>query len=184
MQLKEVAPISSKDQNRRFWKYDIKVARDYNRTLENDEAKNIHNLFKAQFEQRNNLDSIHDIENFDEYADHLYQSTEVQRHLDVINVQRNQYTWSPSTYAPKRPSIKELKKFYFSLGDKKTKTKKQLKFKSQVVDCSTNNLSEEEENRNGILPCIPESLSSEALISDNSTSKKNKKFVVTPAVLE
>lgn len=164
------------------------MARDYNRTLEKEDAQNVRNLLDAQlkeFDQKKLLNTIQNMENFDELADHLYQSTEVQRNIDVVNVRRSQYTWSPSTFAPKRPSIKELKNLYFSLGDKKPKPNTQLNFKCQVVDETIpKNMLRRASHEERTLSCIPESVSSEALVTDSCSSKRSKKFVVTPAVLD
>lgn len=46
-QIKEVAPITSKDKaGKQFWRYDIKIARDYNRTLVNENARILHQQFE------------------------------------------------------------------------------------------------------------------------------------------
>jgi hypothetical protein len=41
LQIKEVAPKSSREDLDVFWKHDIKIARDHNRTMHGDEGKNL-----------------------------------------------------------------------------------------------------------------------------------------------
>lgn len=102
-----------------------------------------------------------------------------------IGVARIQNTWSPSTFAPKRPSIKELKKLYFNLVDKKPKTQRELftskysylESRPSTSFQTSSYLSVEERN----LPSIPE-----IITSSESTGhlKVPRKFVVTPAYLD
>jgi hypothetical protein len=44
LKVKEVAPVVSDDQ-RQFWKHDIKIARDYNKTVHADEGKKMREQF-------------------------------------------------------------------------------------------------------------------------------------------
>ncbi|KAF7267288.1 uncharacterized protein LOC143196408 [Rhynchophorus ferrugineus] len=77
--IKEVAPNSSKDQARRnFWKRDIQITRNYNRTFQTD--------WSTRDAHRN--PNIGDI---------LHYSTDLSKENLKVNVKRPQYTWSPSS---------------------------------------------------------------------------------------
>lgn len=49
LKLKEVAPVADAAQ-RQFWRHDIKIARDYNKTLHADEGKRVQDDF-AEFNE-------------------------------------------------------------------------------------------------------------------------------------
>lgn len=182
-----MAPISFKDQSRNFWKHDIKIARDYNKTIQSDEAQNTQEYLENQLGELEE-EKLRNFQSLQEFADHLYQSTEVPSSTHTVHVRKSQYTWSPSTFAPKRPTIKELKNLYFSLGDKRPKSQKQLNYRCLTGEGSVGNQGHLTpnyvSNEDGILPCIPETNSSEDSGSGRFQTGKNRKFVVTPAVLE
>jgi hypothetical protein len=92
-QIKEVAPIASPSQ-RQFWKHDIKIARDYNKT------HHIHEDAESRL-----MDDIveHETMNFKTFrAEHM----------------KTHQTWSPMTLRhrrdtmPGRPTMKDLEAFY------------------------------------------------------------------------
>lgn len=112
----------------------------------------------------------------------MYQSTEVKSSNHEVYVGKTQNTWSPCTFSPKRPTIKELKNSYFSVSNQ-SKLQKNVKF--PFLRGNTTNWKEylyipKEEN----LPCIPENRNSEGSESKSSPVLNTRKFVVTPASLD
>lgn len=210
MQIKEVAPMSSRDKSRTFWKHDIKIARNYNRTIQKEDDE-LSTQFKNFNEQKRPFLSKNIVsENYHDFAEHLYQSTELSRdHL--VDVEKIQNTWSPSSFVPKRPTIQELKNIYFGLIDGRPTVQKNLNFTFMPPDspvviqshdwniAGPSGLNYNKEEKQTLLPCIPENFSSDSSDAGprqlapkiKTTSKSNrkykdrpKKFVVTPAVIE
>lgn len=100
LKVKEVAPVS--DDQRQFWKHDIKIARDYNKTINADEGRKVQEELN-QF-QHNTSDNFKGVG-----AELLRQS---YPHTN---------TWSPSNLRLKdshRMSIRELDTICTSLADK------------------------------------------------------------------
>lgn len=104
LKIKEVAPIVPKDQ-KQFWKHDIKIARDYNKTLHTLDGMSMSNQLIQE------LTTMHHGQDSD---GHQYGS---DRLLNTIH--RNQYTWSPRhNYHQRdhRPTVQELEALYLSLS--------------------------------------------------------------------
>lgn len=102
--IKEVAPVVPKDQ-KQFWKHDIKIARDYNRTLHTTDG---HSMSKNLMQE---LTSLH----------HNNDTTGGLRGDYLLNSasKGNQNTWSPRhNYHQRdhRPTIQELEALYLSLS--------------------------------------------------------------------
>lgn len=104
LKLKEVAPVS--DGQRQFWKHDIKIARDYNKTIRADEGKKLQEEL-AQFDNAS--------DNFKGVGAELLR----QSHCPHNN------TWSPLTlrhYRKEihntRTSLRDLDALYTSLSGK------------------------------------------------------------------
>uniref|UniRef100_A0A182NGL2 DUF389 domain-containing protein n=1 Tax=Anopheles dirus TaxID=7168 RepID=A0A182NGL2_9DIPT len=102
--IKEVAPVVPKDQ-KQFWKHDIKIARDYNRTLHTNDG---HSMSKNLMQE---LTSLH----------HNNDTTGGLRGDYLLNSasKGNQNTWSPRhNYHQRdhRPTIQELEALYLSLS--------------------------------------------------------------------
>lgn len=202
--------MSSRDQSRTFWKHDIKIARNYNRTIQKDDDELSKQLKNLNQQKRPLLSKTNISQNYQDFAEHLHQSTELTRdHL--VDVEKIQKTWSPSSFVPKRPTIQELKNAYFGLIDGRPKAQKNLSFgfvrsDSPVVIPShdwniagPSGLNYKKEEKQTLLPCIPEHFSSDSsdtgprqfvpkIKTISKTNRKYKfrpkKFVVTPAVIE
>lgn len=104
LKIKEIAPIVPKDQ-KQFWKHDIKIARDYNKTWHTMDGMSVS---KQLMQDLTNMQHGQDPEN------RMYGS---DRLLNTI--QRNQHTWSPRhNYHQRdhRPTIQELEALYLSLS--------------------------------------------------------------------
>ncbi|XP_052893238.1 uncharacterized protein LOC128300999 [Anopheles moucheti] len=102
--IKEVAPVVPKDQ-KQFWKHDIKIARDYNRTLHTNDG---HSMSKNLMQE---LTTLH----------HNNETTGGLRGDYLLNSasKGNQNTWSPRhNYHQRdhRPTIQELEALYLSLS--------------------------------------------------------------------
>lgn len=81
LKIKEVAPIASRNQ-RQFWKHDIKIARDYYKTCQNEDAATLGKKLEQEIKARRRQDSHHDSS------------------VDMLRLQNNllhstQHTWSP-----------------------------------------------------------------------------------------
>lgn len=81
LKIKEVAPIASRSQ-RQFWKHDIKIARDYYKTCQNEDAATLGKKLEEELRARQRQDSHHDSS------------------FDMLRLQNNllhstQHTWSP-----------------------------------------------------------------------------------------
>uniref|UniRef100_A0A182Q8K0 DUF389 domain-containing protein n=1 Tax=Anopheles farauti TaxID=69004 RepID=A0A182Q8K0_9DIPT len=102
--IKEVAPVVPKDQ-KQFWKHDIKIARDYNRTLHTNDGHSMSkNLMQELTSLHHNNDTIGGLR-----GDYLLNSAS----------KGNQNTWSPRhNYHQRdhRPTIQELEALYLSLS--------------------------------------------------------------------
>ncbi|XP_050311686.1 uncharacterized protein LOC126747220 [Anthonomus grandis grandis] len=82
--IKEVAPHTSQNQARkRFWKHDIRVARNYNKTIQSDEGADAYQSI---------LDQISEGQRVREY-NHFF--TDTSRGNFRSEVKRPEYTWSP-----------------------------------------------------------------------------------------
>ncbi|XP_046397947.1 uncharacterized protein LOC124164586 isoform X2 [Ischnura elegans] len=104
LKVKEVAPQASKDEMRRFWKHDIKIARDYNRTMHGDTAKN---LGKQLLDELAGLPK-EQVEAIVEEAANSRQRLSISRHISESGIldgignaasqsNSHQYTWTPGT---------------------------------------------------------------------------------------
>ncbi|XP_053693931.1 uncharacterized protein LOC128741855 [Sabethes cyaneus] len=103
LKIKEVAPIVPKDQ-KQFWKHDIKIARDYNRTLHSTDGMSISKQLIHDLTALHNKDP----------EGHGFGSE-----LLLNTISRNQHTWSPNhNYHQRehRPTIQELEALYLSLS--------------------------------------------------------------------
>lgn len=104
LRIKEVAPIVNKDQ-KQFWRHDIKIARDYNKTL--------HTLDGMSMSKQ----LIHELTAMHHGQDADGRQYGSDRWLNTI--QRNQHTWSPRhNYHQRdhRPTVQELEALYLSLS--------------------------------------------------------------------
>lgn len=104
LKIKEVAPIVPKDQ-KQFWRHDIKIARDYNKTLHTLDGMSM----SKQLIQE--LTAMHHGQESDgrQYGSDRWLNT----------IQRNQHTWSPRhNYHQRdhRPTVQELEALYLSLS--------------------------------------------------------------------
>lgn len=104
LKIKEVVPVS--DNQRQFWKHDIKIARDYNKTLNAEEGIKLQKD-AAQFEET--------CDNFKGVGAELLK----QRHYTHTN------TWSPLSFRHHRKeayntrtSLRELEALYMSFSGK------------------------------------------------------------------
>ncbi|XP_040161850.1 uncharacterized protein LOC120899743 [Anopheles arabiensis] len=102
--IKEVAPVVPKDQ-KQFWKHDIKIARDYNRTLHTQDGHSMSkNLMQELASLHHNNDTVGGLR-----GDYLLNSAS----------KANQNTWSPRhNYHQRdhRPTMQELEALYLSLS--------------------------------------------------------------------
>ncbi|KDR09916.1 uncharacterized protein LOC110838384 isoform X2 [Zootermopsis nevadensis] len=120
LKIKEVAPRTSKDQMQ-FWKHDIKIARDYNRTFHGEDAEEIQKRLAEEI-ARTKLQS-----NLNAVAPNVYSlschNSTVALH-EVFNPiatseSLNQLTWSPSTVGinqERRPTLYDLEKMYTTIS--------------------------------------------------------------------
>jgi hypothetical protein len=106
LKVKEVAPVS--DGQRQFWKHDIKIARDYNKTIHAEEGLKLQEEL-AEFHE-------HASENFKGIGVELLR----QSHYPQTN------TWSPLTLRNHRKeghnprlSLRDLESFYMSIASDK-----------------------------------------------------------------
>lgn len=136
-----------------------------------------------------------------EFADHLCQSTELARE-HIVNINKMQNTWSPSTFSPRKPTIQELKNVYFSMVDDRPKVQRSLNFRFPVsknlqpTSWTNPGTSQQSVQNEGTLPCIPENTQNDSIykgqtsqqIPSSQLSTKlftcTKKFVVTPASID
>ncbi|XP_071451791.1 uncharacterized protein [Hetaerina americana] len=105
LKVKEVAPQASKDEMRRFWKHDIKIMRDYNRTMHGDTAKN---LGKQLLDELAGLPK-EQAEAIVEEAEQCRQRLSLSRNISeggifdgrrsIERMNSNQHTWTPGTSA-------------------------------------------------------------------------------------
>ncbi|XP_053673725.1 uncharacterized protein LOC128723985 [Anopheles nili] len=103
--IKEVAPVVPKDQ-KQFWKHDIKIARDYNRTLHTTDG---HSMSKNLMQELTSLHHNNDTTGGGLRGDFLLNSAS----------KGNQNTWSPRhNYHQRdhRPTMQELEALYLSLS--------------------------------------------------------------------
>uniref|UniRef100_A0AAG5D9M6 Uncharacterized protein n=1 Tax=Anopheles atroparvus TaxID=41427 RepID=A0AAG5D9M6_ANOAO len=103
--IKEVAPVVAKDQ-KQFWKHDIKIARDYNRTLHTNDGLS---MSKQLIHELTTLHHNNDTISGGLRGDYLLNSAS----------KGNQNTWSPRhNYHQRehRPTIQELEALYLSLS--------------------------------------------------------------------
>ncbi|KAG8227135.1 hypothetical protein J437_LFUL001679, partial [Ladona fulva] len=98
LKIKEVAPQFNRDEIKQFWKYDVKVARDYNKTLHGDEGKDMQ---KELLEELSHLSQDLLCE-----AKHGKRRYTIRRHisdggsiegLDSCALNLNQHTWTPGS---------------------------------------------------------------------------------------
>lgn len=104
LKIKEVAPIVNKDQ-KQFWRHDIKIARDYNKTLHTMDGMSMSKQL------------IHELTAMHQGQDADGRQYGSDRWLNTI--QRNQHTWSPRhNYHQRdhRPTVQELEALYLSLA--------------------------------------------------------------------
>jgi len=118
LKIKEVAPVASADQ-RQFWKHDIKIARDYNKTLNGDDALKLKEEL-AEFRE-------HECDNFKGVG------------AELLKTYPNAHaTWSPLSsrhhrkdYCNTRTSLHDIEGY---LGNTSDKSEKQ--HRNGLVVCS------------------------------------------------
>lgn len=106
-QVKEVAPIIPKDQ-KQFWNHDIKIARDYNKTMHTMDGMTM------------NKQLLQELSHFRPQSETDKQGSE--RWLNTIG-RAGQNTWSPRHHHHQRehrPTIQELEALYLSLSANST----------------------------------------------------------------
>ncbi|KAJ8941968.1 hypothetical protein NQ314_010187 [Rhamnusium bicolor] len=179
--IKEVAPIASRDHaRRRFWKHDIKIARDYNKTLQTEEADCMITKISEEIAQYQNSKLN---------SEQFFHSTNFERNDFKVDIKRSEYTWSPCMNLSKKS--KEVNELYENLIKCKPNVSRILNFNlskprsqhrrlSQIFD--QDNLTTLQETNNEKGPSIAE-LSCESNKSKSTGklfSSGNKKFIVTP----
>lgn len=105
LKIKEVAPIVPKDQ-KQFWRHDIKIARDYNKTLHTMDAMSMSKQL------------IHELTALHHNQDPDGRGVGSDRWVNTIT-RNHQHTWSPRhNYHQRdhRPTIQELEALYLSLS--------------------------------------------------------------------
>lgn len=108
--------MASRDHaRRRFWKHDIKIVRDYNKTLEPEQA----GCMLTKLSQ--DLAAYHQSP-----LNHLYHSTDLARDNLKINIKRSEFTWSPCTNFSKKS--REIREMYENLRKCKPNTARVLNF--------------------------------------------------------
>lgn len=107
LKIKEVAPLSTSDEQRQFWKHDIKIARDYNKTLHTEDGTSL------------NKKLAEEIAIFNE---HETEKLHTGAGADLLKHHNHQSTWSPMTRqyyrresCPGRTSMYDLDALYLSL---------------------------------------------------------------------
>lgn len=169
-----MAPIASRDQARRqFWKHDIKIARNYNKTLNNEEAMQFHQQLLASYTNAST-----------ELIDELCHSVNIPKHSVVENSRRSQYTWSPCT---DKEMIYEVKKMYKQKSREKTR---EANYMPRSLNYNMPPYVQEQRRlsqlfaTNKSLPTKEHHLSSITEASQNSEENKKvvqtRKFLVTP----
>ncbi|XP_026481686.1 uncharacterized protein LOC113388529 [Ctenocephalides felis] len=113
LKVKEVAPLRSSSA-RHFWRHDVRIARDYNRTLRGDEARNLANdlLAKKNTKLVNGMKHARD---YNRRYSEAYGLSLEQNRMRQLRERLNQWTWSPAPVEPERPTIRDLKSLYESL---------------------------------------------------------------------
>ncbi|XP_055681745.1 uncharacterized protein LOC129789120 [Lutzomyia longipalpis] len=101
LRIKEVAPMATQNY-RQFWKHDVKIARDYNKTCQVDDATSLRQKLADE------------IAGFEAQSDNRGQGAraEIVRRLTqgpMPSLYHHQHTWSPLTHAAQyRPTIQEM----------------------------------------------------------------------------
>lgn len=108
LKVKEVAPTS--DDQRQFWKHDIKIARDYNKTIHADEGEKM----------REELALFHEnaSENFKGVGAELLKQTHFS-HSNTLTMRHHR-----KEIYNERPSLHDLDKLYLNLAGKNVNTEK------------------------------------------------------------
>ncbi|KAJ8979766.1 hypothetical protein NQ317_015243 [Molorchus minor] len=176
--IKEVAPMSSKDEKRRrFWKHDIKIARDYNKTVQSEEggsmitrlSEEIARLHKSQFNEQH------------------YHSIELARENLKVNIKRPEYTWSPCMRLSKKH--REINELYDDLMKSKNNTRQRLNLDSiktqthrrlSQIFTEDDKLNIIKEIKNEVSPSIDGASYNSSNASNKQLFSGNKKFIVTP----
>ncbi|XP_060520655.1 uncharacterized protein LOC132698534 [Cylas formicarius] len=82
--IKEVAPHTTRDHaRRRFWKHDIKVARNYNKTVQYGDKNDSFQTISDQ------------IAHYHRTKDSFHHSTDLSKENLKVKIKRSEYTWSP-----------------------------------------------------------------------------------------
>ncbi|GAB0094815.1 uncharacterized protein DMENIID0001_101410 [Sergentomyia squamirostris] len=102
LRIKEVAPIATQN-FRQFWKHDVKIARDYNKTYQTEDATSLRQKLAEE------------IAGFEAQSDNRGQGVraEIVRRLaqaPMPSIYHHQHTWSPLTAATHqlRPTVQEI----------------------------------------------------------------------------
>lgn len=131
-----MAPRALPDDVQQFWHHDIKVARDYNRSVSRDEARHFEKqlaqelaaAFSGDPEQADIPNSENeDVMAFRRRLSSLYHfSPDTLRRMSIGPRRLSQTTWSPSVSTlenRRRSSVKDLEKLYASLGGSEPPTR-------------------------------------------------------------
>ncbi|XP_018336185.1 uncharacterized protein LOC108744740 [Agrilus planipennis] len=189
--IKEVAPMTSKDQaKRRFWKHDIKIARDYNRTFQNDDAKALYDQLQKELNYQVMSDHVQDS---GYNRNNRHHSTDYLREKPNGSWGFSQYTWSPCTNDQQfnRPTVQELHHLYKHLLEKKygfvgsRKPSRAWSNQQQMFEEENYPVSEQdlvidipEVNNGSESPLLPVNSSDN---SANGYFSRPKRFTVTPS---
>ncbi|CAH1180530.1 unnamed protein product [Phaedon cochleariae] len=188
--VKEVAHVPSKDYHRRnFWKHDIKIARDYNKTLQHGEGDCLISKWTqelAAYQRRN-------------YGDQLFHSTDLSNKPSKVTKKNTGYTWSPSMNS--NEEFKKLRGLYERLLKEPTSTYGSTHSTTSSTSSSTvrnerhRRLSQifvqEEDQLNTIDETSSKSFNGSGLSNESGKRKASKqlfcgkkKFTVTPCKID
>nr|CAD7588085.1 unnamed protein product [Timema genevievae] len=124
--IKEVAPRTSKAQ-RHFWDHDVKIARDYNRTMRGPDARNLGKSLANELAamRQEHLGTTFSSAQGDltrrrqrSLSVNIYQQEMLNPHLIDLRMPDNQQTWSPGTgeeFFAEKTSVRVLESLYRTL---------------------------------------------------------------------
>nr|CAD7438628.1 unnamed protein product [Timema bartmani] len=126
LKIKEVAPRTSKAQ-RHFWDHDVKIARDYNRTMRGPDARNLGKSLANELAamRQEHLGTTFSSAQGDltrrrqrSLSVNIYQQEMLNPHLIDLRMPDNQQTWSPGTgeeFFAEKTSVRVLESLYRTL---------------------------------------------------------------------
>nr|CAD7203222.1 unnamed protein product [Timema douglasi] len=184
LKIKEVAPRTSKAQ-RHFWDHDVKIARDYNRTMRGPDARNLGKSLANELAamRKEHLGTTLSSAQGDvtrrrqrSLSTNIYQQEMLNPHLIDLRMADNQQTWSPGTgeeFFGEKTSVRVLESLYRTLTGAGPPVSPRSSSHWALVPSAT--------SPPKVVSPLPDEIAPSLPTIHECVSERSRRFLVTPA---